>query len=89
MVPGFYSLNCTQTTIQVSARTHDMVDVSLTLSLYQGHYARVLVDIDLKSPLPEIILVKRQDEESGIDMSFCRNNIIRESAVILYGLLYV
>lgn len=42
----------------------------LTLSLYQGQYARVLVDINMKNPLLERIIVKLQDENSGIDVSF-------------------
>lgn len=42
----------------------------LSLNLYCGMYARVLVDVDLTQPLPERILVKMIDIENRLDISF-------------------
>lgn len=42
----------------------------LSLSLYHGRYARVLVHVDFSQPPPERILAKLVDEESNIDISF-------------------
>lgn len=43
----------------------------LTLSLYHGTYARVLVDDYFSSSIPEKILAKLVDKENNIDISFC------------------
>lgn len=42
----------------------------LSLSLYHGRFSRVLVDVDLSQTLPEQILVKMEDADSNLDVSF-------------------
>lgn len=42
----------------------------LTLSLYHGRYARILVDVDLFLALPEKILVKMIDVNNNLDIFF-------------------
>lgn len=42
----------------------------LALCFYHEQYARVLVGIDIKVPVPENILAKLKDRKRGLDVSF-------------------
>lgn len=56
-------------TIAAGVRVLLQID-SLTLSLYHGLYASVLVEIDFLQLRPERILAKLRDEKSKLDLSF-------------------